>query len=111
MPNFQLANISAYMVPLYLRSIIPLLCYAACYLASFYDTNSGPTYCACTCICTFALVSFYLHMYNRNFSVKSSAVKLLDEEYIELAPRLYKNEARQVSSVLLVLHLSFILFA
>ena len=62
-------------------------------------------------ICICHLVSFYLHTYNRNFSVKSSAVKLLDEEYIELAPRLYKNEARQVSSVLLVLHLSFILFA
>ena len=39
----------------------------------------------------------------RNFSVKTSAVTLLDEEYIELAPKLYKNEARQVSVVLVVL--------
>jgi len=41
----------------------------------------------------------------RNFSVKTSAVTLLDEEYIELAPKLYKNEARQVNVLLVELRL------
>jgi len=44
-------------------------------------------------------------MFIRNFSVKTSAVTLLDEEYVELAPKLFKNEARQVSDLLLVLQL------
>ena len=60
--------------------------------------------CSITAYCNVMYVTFI-----RNFSVKTSAVTLLDEEYIELAPKLYKNEARQVSESLLMLQLSLLL--